>query len=150
MAKTKKAKSAVPYARRVLEDDYVQEQLRHAAAGLRVVNERVRRQRGQAAEDKRLYRSLQQAATSIREAILALQRPTPEPRRRRSGKIMVLAFAIVGTAWLTVKLQKDRSDTSSVPTASVTGVETAAGTGRGAPPPIPEPDQAATTTPPVA
>jgi hypothetical protein len=149
MAKATKAKSAVPYARRLLEDEYVQEQLRHAAAGLRVAYERARRQRGQATEDKRFYRNLQQAATSIRKAILALQRPKPEPRRGRTGKIMVLAFAIGGTAWLTVKLQKHQSQASRVPGEAATPVETAR-TGGGAPHPVPESDQTATETPPVA
>jgi ferric-dicitrate binding protein FerR (iron transport regulator) len=149
MAKTKEAKSAVPYARRLLEDEYVQEQLRHAAAGLRVAYERARSQRGQATEDKRLYRNLQQAATSIREAILALQRPKPEPRRGRGGKIGVLMFALGGTVWLTVKLQKPQSEASSVPTVSATRVEPAAGEG-GAAQPVSEPHQFATNLPPIA
>lgn len=149
MAKTKKGKSAGPYARRLLEDEYVQEQLRHAAAGLRIAYERARRQGGQATEDKRLYSGLQEAATSIREAILALQRPKPEPRRGRSGKIMVLVFAIGGTVWLTAKLQKQQSDASSVPTVSPTGVETPAG-GERVPQPVSEPDQPATGIRPIA
>lgn len=149
MAKTTKAKAAAPYARRLLEDEYVQEQLRHAAAGLRVAYERARRQRGQATEDKRFYRNLQQAATSIRKAILALQRPKPEPRRGRTRKIMVLAFAIGGTAWLTIKLQKHQSQAPSAPGDAATPGETAR-TGGDAPEPVPESEQTATETPPLA
>src|SRR5438067_2200303 len=51
-----KAESAVPYIRRVLEDEYVQEQLRSAASGLRAVYQRASKQGGQAAEDKRVLR----------------------------------------------------------------------------------------------
>jgi hypothetical protein len=83
MAKAKKqAKATAPYVRRLLEDEHVQEQLRTAASGLRAAYGRVRRQGGKAAEDKRLYANLRQAATSIRGAATAVQRPKPEPRRR--------------------------------------------------------------------
>ena len=149
MAKSKKVESAGPYARRLLEDEYVQEQLRRAAAGFRVAYERVRRERGQATEDKRFYRSLQQAATSTREAIVALRRPEPEPKRGRSGRIMLVVLVIGGTAWLTVKLHKHQSDSSSVPTVSPTAVEAPTGVGA-APQPVSEPEHSATSIPPIA
>ena len=149
MAKTRKAKSAVPYARRLLEDEYVQEQLRNAAGGLRSAYERARRQRGQATEDKRLYRNLREAATSIRKATLALQRPKPKPKRRRIGKIAILAFAIGGTAWLTMKLQKHQSQAPSAPGAVATTVDSA-GAGYGASQPVAGGEQPPTVTPPEA
>jgi ferric-dicitrate binding protein FerR (iron transport regulator) len=107
MAKTNKAKAAVPYARRLLEDEYVQEQLREAVSGLRAAYERARSERAQATEDKRLYGHLRQAATATRKATLALRRPQPKPKRR-VRKIAVLAFAVGGCALLTIKLQKQR------------------------------------------
>jgi ferric-dicitrate binding protein FerR (iron transport regulator) len=111
MANTKKAKSALPYARQLLEDEYVQEQLRSAAAGLRTAYERTRKKRAKATEDKRLYNSLRHSATSIRNAAIALQRPKPKPKRR-FRKVAVLLFAVGGSAWLTMKLQKQQSSAS--------------------------------------
>jgi hypothetical protein len=75
MAKTKNAKSALPHVQRLLEDEYVQEQIRNAATGLRNAYGRAARKRAQATEDKKLYGSLRHAATSIRNATIALQRP---------------------------------------------------------------------------
>lgn len=92
MTKTKQAKSAVPYAQRLIEDEYVQEQLRNAAARLRQAYGRVSRQRGKATEDKKLYGNLREAATSIRKAMLALRRRRPEPKRR-GRKLLLVGLA---------------------------------------------------------
>src|SRR5437588_7193133 len=105
----KNAESAVPYIRRVLEDEYIQEQLRSAASGIRAVYRRVSRQGGQAAEDKRLYGNLRQAATSIRKATTALQRPKPQPKRR-GRKLATAALAAGGGALLIFKRQKANSE----------------------------------------
>jgi len=97
MAKTKKqAKSAVPYVRRVLEDEYVHEQLRRASAGLRAAYGRVSSRRGEAAEDKKLYGHLREAATSARRAVLAVRR-RPEPKRR-GRKLLLVVVAGGGAA----------------------------------------------------
>ena len=112
MAKSKNAKSALPYVRRLIEDEYVQEQLRNAAGGLRAAYERARKERAQATEDKRLYAHLREAATSIRKAAVALQGPKAKPKRRLR-KVVILALAAGGTALLTLKLQKQQSGTGS-------------------------------------
>jgi hypothetical protein len=101
MAKSKraKAKSALPYVRRLLGDEYVKEHLGHAAARLQEAYGRVARQRGKAAEDKKLYGNVREAATSIRKATLALQRRRAEPKR--SGrKVLIVALAGGGAAVL--------------------------------------------------
>jgi len=124
---------AMVYVRQVLEDEYVQEQLRNAATGLRDVYERTRRQRAQATEDKRLYANLRQAATSIRNVATALQKkPPPEPKRRRTAKIAVLTVAIGGTAWLAMKMQKAAGEPDRSPAAT----ETSTATGPTAPPTV--------------
>src|SRR5438067_10311182 len=112
-----KAESAVPYIRRVLEDKYVQEQLRSAASGLRAVYRRASRHGGQAAEDKRLYGNLRQAATSIRKATTALQRPKPQPKRW-GRKIATAALAGGGGALLIFKRQRRESAGASDSDAS--------------------------------
>jgi ferric-dicitrate binding protein FerR (iron transport regulator) len=108
MAKTTRPKSALPYIQQLLEDEFVQEQLREAVGAIRTAYVRARRQRGQATEDKRLYSSLRQAATSIRNAGIALQRRKPEPKRRKR-KAVTVALAIGGCVAMTIRLQKLQS-----------------------------------------
>jgi hypothetical protein len=102
LAKRKQAKSAAPYVRRLVEDQYVQEQLRNAATRLREAYGRASRQGGKAAEDKKLYGSLREAATSIRKATLALQRRRPEPKRP-GRKVLLVALAGGGAALIAKK-----------------------------------------------
>jgi ferric-dicitrate binding protein FerR (iron transport regulator) len=108
MAKTTRSKSALTYVQQVLEDEFVQEQLREAAGGIRAAYLRARSRRGQATEDKRLYGSLRHAATSIRNAGIALQRRKPEPKRRKR-KALTVALAIGGCVAMTIRLQKLQS-----------------------------------------
>lgn len=146
MAKSKNAKSALPYARRLLEDEYVQEQLRNAAGGLRAAYDRARKQRAQAAEDKRLYGHLREAVTSIRNAATALQRPKPKPKRR-FRKVAVLAGAVGGSALLTVKLQKQQKPAAQAYPAA--GPETTT-SGGDAPMPASEPSRSpSAVSPPI-
>lgn len=122
MANNSRAKSALPYLRQVLEDDYVQAELRSAAEGLRVIYERTRKEKAKATEDKRVYANLRRAATSIRNAAGALKHPEPPPKKRRGRNLAIFAIAGGGCALLTMKLQKQyaatsRSDASeSIPT----------------------------------
>jgi ferric-dicitrate binding protein FerR (iron transport regulator) len=111
MASSKQAKSALPYIQRLLEDEYVQEQLRDAASGLHAAYLRTSKKRAQAAEDKRLYGNLREAATSLRKAMTALQRPAPEPKRRMP-KLAILALIGGGGALLITRLQKGQSQAS--------------------------------------
>jgi ferric-dicitrate binding protein FerR (iron transport regulator) len=108
----KRAESTVPYIQRVLEDEYVQEQLRSAASGIRAVYRRANKQGGKAAEDKRLYRSLRQAATSARRATTALKRPKPKPKRR-FRKIGTAALVGGGGALLMLKRRKRDAESPS-------------------------------------
>lgn len=103
---TTRATVAVPYIRRVIEDDYVQEQLRSAASGARAAALRARKQGSKAADDKRVQRNLRQAVSSLRKATAALRRPEPEPPKRRGRKLAVLTLAIGATVLVTMKLQE--------------------------------------------
>jgi hypothetical protein len=80
-----KTKSALPYVQRLFEDEYVQEQLRDAAGGLRSAYERVRSRGGTAAEDKRLYASVREAATSMRRAAQPSRSASADRSHRRAG-----------------------------------------------------------------
>jgi ferric-dicitrate binding protein FerR (iron transport regulator) len=105
MAKNKQAKSAIPHIQNLLEDDYLQEQVRNALGGMRQAYVRARAQRGRAPEDKRLYANLRQTAISVRNAAGTLRRPDPPPSHR-GRRIAVIALAVGGCAWLTAKMQK--------------------------------------------
>jgi ferric-dicitrate binding protein FerR (iron transport regulator) len=94
--KTNRAKAAIPYARRAAEDEYVQEQIRNAVRRLGDSYARVSRQKAEAAEDKKLYRSLRAAAISIRKAVGAIEEPPPKPKRNgRKGLLLGLALAAI-------------------------------------------------------
>lgn len=108
MAKTNVKGTAV-YAQRVLQDDFVQEQLRAIASGLQSSYKRARQQRGRSVEDKKLYANLQQVATSSRNVIRAFTRPEPEPSHGGRKLAFVVLAAAAATA-LTLKLQKLESE----------------------------------------
>ena len=93
------------HIQRVLQDDFVQAQLRAVASGLTGAYKRARQERGRSVEDKKLYASLQQAATSGRNVVRAFTRSEPEPRHR-TRRLAGVVLAIAGATALTVKLQK--------------------------------------------
>jgi hypothetical protein len=86
--------------RRLLEDDYVHEQLAEASAGARGAYRRVRRlPPEEAVADKALYDRLRRAAIGITQAgRAALGRPEPEPKRGSK----VLALIVLGATVATV------------------------------------------------
>ena len=92
MAKTEKT---LPYIQRLLEDEYVQEQLRQAAGGLWAAYGRARRGPKEAAQDKRLYGHVREAAGSLRRATKALQEPKTKPKRRLP-KVLAAGLAVGG------------------------------------------------------
>jgi hypothetical protein len=137
-----KAAQALPYLQRVLEDEFVQEQLRSAVSGAREAYSRARKQRTQVVEDKGLYRSLRQAATALQRATTALKPEAPPPKRR-GRKLATVALAIGVTAFITVKLQKQyaqRSGASEPATAAPSAKS-------GAEPQRPEAEPATTASP---
>jgi len=108
MAKTDRAKQALSYLRGLADDEYVHEQIRNALDGLASVSRRIARKRGKAAEDKKLYEGLRQAATSVRNASHALQRRKAEPKRR--GRRIIAAVAVgAGVAVLISQRERIKS-----------------------------------------
>jgi hypothetical protein len=99
------AKAALLSLRRLADDAYAHEQIREAIDGLASASQRIVRKRGKAAEDKKLYANLGQAATSIRNATRALQRRKPEPTRR--GRKIIAVVALWGVIALVIS-QRDR------------------------------------------
>src|SRR3954466_4721203 len=81
--------------RRLLEDDYIHEQLADASAGVRGAYRRARRLPPEkAVQDKQLYERLRTAAHGINQAGRhALGKPEP-PKPKRGSK--VLALVVLG------------------------------------------------------
>jgi hypothetical protein len=127
----KRAEAAVSTVQRVLKEEYVRAELHNAAGGLRAVYGRVRTQPGRAAADRLLYGHLRQAATSVRNAALALQPSQPPPQHR--GRKLTAAALIGGGSLLMLK----RSSTNGH--RSKTGDEPSGRT--------PEPQSGASPTP---
>ena len=106
-SKNKRVREASPYIRRALTDEYAQDQLRNALNKLRDVYGRVSRKQAAAAEDRRLYRSLKEAAVSIRRAAGRIEEPPPPKHTLR--KVLIVPVA-VGAALLMVKRRRNRED----------------------------------------
>ena len=122
MANSKQAQRALPYLRALADDEYVQEQIRNALDGLASASRRIAHKRGKAAEDKKLYDNLRQAATSVRNASHALQRQKPE--HKRHGRKIFAAAAIGGGIALVISQQDRLKSTFSGTDASDSGPET--------------------------
>lgn len=100
-----RAKGPMAYARRLVEDQYADEQLRKAVVRLRDVYQRVSRQQADAALDRKLYRSLREAATSIRNVVRRVEEPaTP----KWTGRKVLVAGASAGAVALAVRRGRRR------------------------------------------
>ena len=106
MARKQPPKSTASYIQRLFEDEYVQGQLRDAASGIRTAYDRIRKKPERAAEDKKFYSNVRQAATSIRKAVLALRRPEPEPEPKHRLRTVLIAVAVVGGSVLVISKRK--------------------------------------------
>ena len=82
---------------RLLDDDYVHEQLATAGAGLRDVYRRARRLPPQkVVQDKTIYDRLRQTAGGVTNAarrVAGRRKPAPEPPRRRRGLLVLVVLA---------------------------------------------------------
>jgi hypothetical protein len=107
-AKTDRAKIA---ARRLVEDDEVQKQLRLAATRLQEAWSRASgRPVSKSASDKKLYNKVREAATSLAAAGGRL-RKQPEPPKHTGRKVVAAAAVAGGTAYA-VKKVKDSQTTN--------------------------------------
>jgi hypothetical protein len=104
---------------RVLDDDYVHEQIGIAAGGLRDTYRRARRLPPDVAvQDQTVYEHVRTAATGITAAVKrAVAKPPPEPPRRRRGPLL-LVMALAGVVVLRAarrdrKLRENRAAAGS-------------------------------------
>ncbi len=113
MARKQPPKSAAAYVRRLFEDEYVQDQLREAAGGIRSAYDRISKKPERAAEDKKVYSSVRRAATSIRKALLALRRPEPEPEPKHRFRTALVAVALVGGSVLIISKRESKGQSAA-------------------------------------
>lgn len=106
-------KSATYYVQRLFEDEYVQTQLRDAASGIRSAYGRLRKRPAEAAEDKKLYGNVRQAAISIRKALVALRRPEPEPEPKHRVRTALVAIAVVAASVLIITRRESQPGAST-------------------------------------
>lgn len=97
--------------RRLLEDDYVHEQLAEASAGVRGAYRRARRlPPDKAVQDKKVYERVRQATTGVVGATRGVL-AKPEPKRKR-GRRLLAALVLLATGAVVVWAAKREGRTS--------------------------------------
>jgi hypothetical protein len=109
---------------RLLDDDYIHEQLSVAVAGLRDAYRRLRRlPPRKAIHDKAVYDRVRQAATGLSEATRrAMGKPKPKTRRRRG--LLVLIVLATGAVVIWAAKSTSRTPQGSEPSDPGTGQTT--------------------------
>jgi hypothetical protein len=93
-----KADRAGTYAQRLIENDYVQENLLRAADSLRAAYRRASKRHVEPTRDEKLRRQVRQAALSLREAASALQADRRKPKKKRGRRVLVVLVIGAGAA----------------------------------------------------
>ncbi len=91
MAATESASRLGPYVERLLQNDYVQDNLLDAVKNLRQAYERTQKRRVEPAHDEKIRHQLRQAALSLKEAGQALKSGRQKPKKRRAKRMLILA-----------------------------------------------------------
>jgi hypothetical protein len=86
------------YAQRLIENEYVQENLAHAANNLRAAYRRASKRRVEPTKDAKLRTQVRQAAFSLSEAASALKTGRRKPKRRRGRRLVIFLVLSVGGA----------------------------------------------------
>ena len=100
------AANAGIYAQRLIENEYVQENLAQAAESLRAAYRRASKRRVEPTRDEKLRKQVRQAALSLREAASALQSGRRKPKKRGRRILLVLVVG-VGAAAAIVATNED-------------------------------------------
>jgi hypothetical protein len=115
MPATEQISRLAPYARRLLDDDYVQDEFDRLFTNLRDGSQRARRQgAAQAATDRQLRNQATAALAAATHIVRALNQPEPAPKRHRVRRLVLVATvagaATVGYRQLTAKGSVQRDD----------------------------------------
>jgi hypothetical protein len=109
MGRTQRVTPLAPYAQELVENAYVQENLRDGVLKLREAYRRAQKRRVEPTRDERLRQQVSSAAESFTEAGRALRSHRRKPQRRWGPRILVIAgLSVAGAAvaiwareWLT-------------------------------------------------
>ena len=89
-----------PYARQLLDDDYVKDELDRLVTNLRDGSQRVRRKGpAQAATDRQLHNQVTAALAAATHIIGALKEAEPEPPKRHRLRNVTLTVVVAGDAY---------------------------------------------------
>ena len=97
MATDRAAKAGI-YAQRLIENEYVQENLAEAADRLRAAYRRASKRRVEPTRDEKLRGQIRDAALSLREAANALQSGRRKPKKRRGRRLVLVLILGAGAA----------------------------------------------------
>jgi hypothetical protein len=98
MSGTVQLSRVTPYVQRLLQDEYVQDQIAQGITGLRRSARRANgRGASDALKDRRLRQHLSGAAGSLTNAVRALRQPEP-PKRHLLRRGLLLGVAVGGAA----------------------------------------------------
>jgi chemotaxis response regulator CheB len=86
------------YAERLIDNEYVQENLARAAKHLHDAYRRASRRRVEPTSDKKLRAQVRQAALSIAEAANALKTGRRKPKKRRGRRLVIVLGVSAGGA----------------------------------------------------
>jgi len=100
MAATDTLQRTMPYVERLVDNGYLQENVREGVANLRAAYGRARgRKAAKAAQDRKIHRRIQHGVSALAEAAVALKTGREKPRRRgRAVLMLVLAGGGVALA----------------------------------------------------
>ena len=102
------------YAQRLLDNEYVQENLAQAVESLRAAYRRASKRRVEPTRDEKLRRQVREAARSLTEAASALKTGRQKPKRRRGRRvIVVLGLGVGGAAALLAARKKLLGDSET-------------------------------------
>jgi hypothetical protein len=113
MAKRKQSRGAIPTIQRLIGDEQVQQQLRLAGTRLHEVYRRASKDRGKAAEDKKVYDKLREAVTSVRKVIGTIEEPPK--KRRRPGRAMLLLGLAGGAGLIAARRARSGAGDAALP-----------------------------------
>ncbi|MGI8713476.1 MAG: hypothetical protein ACR2NR_09890 [Solirubrobacteraceae bacterium] len=100
MAVSDQLSRATPYIQRLLNDDYIQDQIGQGITALRASRNRTKGRKAQEAlKDRRLWSQVQQAAGSLSQAVRALNEPEPPQHRARRTLLLAAAAGAGAYAW---------------------------------------------------
>ncbi len=97
MASDTETKAGI-YAQRLLDNEYVQDNLAQAVESLRAAYRRASKRRVEPTRDEKLRRQVREAARSLTEAAGALRTGRQKPKRRRGRRMIVVLALGVGAA----------------------------------------------------